>query len=186
MSNSFPMLVNQHGGILIDLCKTTAQATSKPANKEELMSIGLALEQSCEKVTKELKSPPFLKVPGAAKELSDAIDKLLKYFESSKHMTQPTKIGNDNTDATKDIEKYGGEIVDRSSSMIGSVKLLVVNPNDKSTWQALQNTSNEVSNSIKKLIAEIEERTPGREECEDAMETLTMSSRELNNASLAA
>ena len=186
MSNSFPMIVNQHGGILIDLCKTTAQATSKPANKEELMSIGKGLEQSCEKVTKELKSPPFLKVPGAAKELSDTIDKLLKYFESSKHMTQPTKIGNDNTDATKDIEKYGGEIVDRSSSMIGSVKLLVVNPNDKSTWQALQNTSNEVSNSIKKLIAEIEERTPGREECEDAMETLTMSSRELNNASLAA
>ena len=186
MSNSFPMIVNQHGGILIDLCKSTAQATSKPANKEELMNIGQSLEQACKKLTKELKSPPFLKVPGAAKELADALDKFLKYFDSSKYATHPAKIGNDAPNASKDIVKYGGEIVDRASSMIGSVKLLVVNPKDPPTWQALANTSKEVSDSIKHLIKEIEERTPGREECEDAMETLTMSSRELNNASLAA
>ena len=182
MSDSFPLIVNQHGSILIDLCKATAQATSKPANKEELLSIGQSLEQTCKTLTKELKSPPFLKVPGAAKELADALDNFLKYFDSSKHVTHPAKIGNESTDACKDIEKYGGEIVDRSSSMIGSVKLLVVNPKDPPTWQALADTSKGVSDSIKNLIQEIEARTPGREECEDAMATLTMSSRELNNA----
>ena len=186
MTKSYPMIVSRHGSILVDLCKHSAVTTAKPANKEELLAIGQGIGNACAKLEKELETPPHLKIQNVAKDVLDALDKFMKHFNSQKVVTQPAKIGEEGLDAAKDIVKYGGEIVDRSSSMITSVKSLVVNPKDPPTWQTLANTSKEVSDSIKHLIAEIENKAPGQTECEEAMETLTMSSRELNNASLAA
>ena len=51
----------------------------------------------------------------------------MKHFNSQKVITQPAKIGEEGLDAAKDIVKYGGEIVDRSASMITSAKSLVIN-----------------------------------------------------------
>ena len=188
IANSFPMLVSRNGGILIDLCKSSALATSNAGNKEELLSIGQGIENASAKMTKELKSPGTdpNRFMGASKDLLDALDKFMQHFNSPKFVTQPTKIGEKGVLASKDIVKYGSEIVDRSSSMIGSVKSLVVNPKDPPTWQTLATTSKDVSDSIKHLISEIEDKAPGKIECEEAIETLTMSTRELNNASLAA
>ena len=188
ITNSYPLLLSRHGGVLVDLCKSLASSASNTSSKDELTKIGKGLENTIAKLSKDLKSPGtdpkrFL---GVSKELLQALDDFMQHLNSPKFVTQPAKIGDNGVLASQDIIKYGEEIVDRSSSMIGSVKALVVNPRDHPTWQTLANTSSDVSKSIKNLISEIEDKAPGKQECEDAIETLTMSTRELNNASLAA
>ena len=135
ITNSYPLLLGRHGGVLVDLCKSLASSASNTSSKEELTKISKGLKNAIAKLSKDLKSPGtdpkrFL---GVSKELLQALDDFMQHLNSPKFVTQPAKIGDNGVLASKDIVKYGEEIVDRSSSMIGSVKALVVNPRDHPT-----------------------------------------------------
>lgn len=58
-----------------------------------------------------------------------------------------------------------------------------VSPKVSPTWQALENSSEAVSNSIKKLASSLRDR---QRECDEAIEKLTVYIRELDQVSLAA
>lgn len=58
-----------------------------------------------------------------------------------------------------------------------------VSPKVSPTWQALANSSEAVSNSIKKLASSLRDR---QRECDEAIEKLTVYIRELDQVSLAA
>ena len=79
--NSYPILIQKHGGILVDICKSSALSTTNTANKEQLLQIGQSIENASVKILTELKAPASAKDPAglmdASKDLLDALEKFL-------------------------------------------------------------------------------------------------------------
>ena len=97
----------------------------------------------------------------------------------------PAKISVKAQQAQQPIGDAGRRIIDGSCSLITAAKSLAVNSRDPGRWQALATHSKDVSDSIKSLVSSIRDKAPGQKECDDSIEKLSASIRELDQASMA-
>lgn len=85
----------------------------------------------------------------------DAVENLCVYANSSEFISIPAKIAPQARQAQQPIVESGRRLIDSSSSVVKTIKNLVVMNKDPSTWQHFASASKNVSDSIKQLVVNI-------------------------------
>lgn len=87
--------------------------------------------------------------------ISDAVENLCVYANSSEFISIPAKISHQARVSQEPILDAGRKFIDSSCSVIRTAKSLIVTPRDPPTWQQFAGHSKTVSDSIKKLVSSI-------------------------------
>uniref|UniRef100_H2ZQQ0 FERM domain-containing protein n=1 Tax=Ciona savignyi TaxID=51511 RepID=H2ZQQ0_CIOSA len=122
----------------------------------------------------------------ATKPLIDAVENLTTFASNPEFASVPAKISNEAREAQRPIIESGKQMLESSSELIKTARKLANNPKDPPTWQVMAGHSRVVSDSIKKLIANIRDNAPGQKECDEAIDRINESIQQFNDASLSA
>lgn len=120
----------------------------------------------------------------ATRPLLESVDNLIAFANSPEFAPIPAKINAKAKTTQEPIVSYGKSIIDASCSIIMSAKSLALNPKDPPSWQTLANHSKNISDSIKKLVTSIKDASPGQNECDEALEKISICIKELDQSSL--
>lgn len=184
-------IIAKHTSALCNSCRIASSRTTNPVAKRHFVQSAKDVANATANLVKEIKvldqepnDANRQNCTAATKPLIDAVENLTTFASSPEFASVPAKISSKAQYAQEPICSAGKAIIDSSCSMIQSAKSLALNPKDPPTWQTLANHSKSVSDSIKKLVTSIKDRSPGQKECDEAIERLSAAIRELDQASL--
>lgn len=186
-------VIAKHTSSLCNTCRIASSKTNNPVAKRHFVQSAKDVANATAILVKEIKKldgnyteENRQATANSTRPLIEAVENLTQFASSPEFASVPAKISAQGREAQRPILESGKQIIQGSVGMIQSAKSLAVNPKDPPTWQALANSSKSVSDSIKKLVSSIRENAPGQNECQDAIEKLTIYIRELDNASIGA
>ncbi|XP_018673450.2 talin-2 isoform X2 [Ciona intestinalis] len=122
----------------------------------------------------------------ATKPLIDAVESLTTFASNPEFASVPAKISDEAREAQRPIIESGKQMLQSSCDLIKTARKLANNPKDPPTWQVMAGHSRVVSDSIKKLIANIRDNAPGQKECDEAIDRINESIQQFNDAALSA
>uniref|UniRef100_A0A673IBF7 Talin-2 n=1 Tax=Sinocyclocheilus rhinocerous TaxID=307959 RepID=A0A673IBF7_9TELE len=88
--------------------------------------------------------------------------------------------------AQEPILRSARSMLDSSTHLLETARSLILNPKDPPTWSILAGHSRTVSDSIKSLITSIRDKAPGQRECDQSIDSMNKSIRDIEQVSLAA
>ncbi|KAK3096284.1 hypothetical protein FSP39_025308 [Pinctada imbricata] len=186
-------VVAKHTSALCNACRLASSKTANPVAKRHFVQSAKDVANSTANLVKAIKAldSEFTeenrrRCAEAAKPLTDAVDELTTFASSPEFASMPAKISPQAKKAQEPITTAGKAMVDGACNMIAAAKQLAINPRDPPTYQLYSNHSKSVSDAIKRLVSSIKDSAPGQRECEDSIDKLNRSIRELDQASLAA
>ncbi|XP_041458339.1 talin-1-like isoform X4 [Lytechinus variegatus] len=185
--------VAKHTSALCNICKGASTKTSNPVAKKHFVQSAKDVANSTANLVKSIReldgnfSEANRRNCGeTTRPLVEAVENLITFASSPEFASVPAKITPQAQVAMTPIVTAGKRMISSSSALIQTAKPLAINPKDPPTWQLLSNHSKNVSDSIKELIASIRDRAPGQRECDEAINKVNQSIRDLDQASLAA
>lgn len=185
--------VAKHTSALCNICRVASSKTSNPVAKKHFVQSAKDVANSTANLVKSIKDldgnfteDNRRNCGDATRPLVDAVESLITFASSPEFTSVPAKITPQARMAMEPITMAGKRMIASSSALIQTAKPLAMNPRDPPTWQLLANHSKNVSDSIKELIASIRDRAPGQKECDHAIDKVSRSIRDLDQASLAA
>lgn len=183
--------IAKHTSALCNACRTASFKTTNPVAKRHFVQSAKDVANSTSALVVEIKTldndfsnTNRERCANATKPLLDAVEDLYVFASSPEFVSIPAKISNKARLSQEPIVDSGRRIIDGSCAMVGAAKSLALTPKDPPTWQTLANHSKDVSDSIKKLVSSIRTKSPGQNECAQAVEILSEYLRQLNSASL--
>uniref|UniRef100_K1PFH4 Talin-2 n=1 Tax=Magallana gigas TaxID=29159 RepID=K1PFH4_MAGGI len=204
-------VVAKHTSALCNACRLASSKTSNPVAKRHFVQSAKDVANSTANLVKTIKLPKDLnditdtiiqaldqdfteenrqRCVEAAKPLTDAVDELTTFAPSPEFASMPAKISPEARKAKEPIVSAGKAMIDGACHMVTAAKQLAVNPKDPPTYQLYSNHSKSVSEAIKRLVSSIKTcltiYTPGQRECDESIDKLNRSIRDLDQASLAA
>jgi talin len=186
-------IIAKHTSALCNSCRFASSKTDNPGAKRHFVQSAKDVANATATLVKEIKKLDAnysdqnrRSTAAATRPLLDSVENLCQFASSPEFASIQSRISAEGLEAQRPILKSGSFIVEGSCSMIHSAKSLAVNPRDPPTWQALANSSKSVSDAIKNLVSSIRDKAPGQKECDEAIESLTLNIRALDQASLAA
>ncbi|XP_061190934.1 talin-1-like isoform X3 [Saccostrea echinata] len=186
-------VVAKHTSALCNACRLASSKTSNPVAKRHFVQSAKDVANSTANLVKAIKAldQDFTeenrqKCAEAAKPLTDAVDELTTFASSPEFASMPAKISPQARKAQEPIIAAGKAMIDGACNMVTAAKQLAVNPKDPPTYQLYSNHSKSVSEAIKRLVSSIKDCAPGQRECDESIEKLNRSIRDLDQASLAA
>ncbi|XP_056003983.1 talin-1-like isoform X5 [Ostrea edulis] len=186
-------VVAKHTSALCNACRLASSKTSNPVAKRHFVQSAKDVANSTANLVKAIKAldqdfteENRLRCAEAAKPLTDAVDELTTFASSPEFASMPAKISPEARKAQEPIVSAGKAMIDGACSMVAAAKQLAVNPKDPPTYQLYSNHSKSVSEAIKRLVSSIKDCAPGQRECDESIEKLNKSIRDLDQASLAA
>nr|XP_022305900.1 talin-1-like isoform X8 [Crassostrea virginica] len=186
-------VVAKHTSALCNACRLASSKTSNPVAKRHFVQSAKDVANSTANLVKAIKAldQDFTeenrqRCAEAAKPLTDAVDELTTFASSPEFASMPAKISPEARKAQEPIISAGKAMMDGACNMVAAAKQLAVNPKDPPTYQLYSNHSKSVSEAIKRLVSSIKDCAPGQRECDESIERLNRSIRDLDQASLAA
>uniref|UniRef100_A0A0K2U6E5 Talin-2 n=1 Tax=Lepeophtheirus salmonis TaxID=72036 RepID=A0A0K2U6E5_LEPSM len=186
-------VIATHTSAVCNSCRVIASKTTNPVTKRHFVQSAKEVANATATLVKEIKQldanyteENHRRTTEASKPLIESMDSLCQFVMSPEFTSVPSKISEEGTKAQGPILESSSHIIEGSCSMIHSAKSLAINPKDPPTWQSLANSSKDVSDSIKRLVSAIRDKSPGQKECEDGIEKLTLHIQELDQISVAA
>lgn len=175
---------------LCNACRIASSKTTSPAARSNFVKSAKDIANVTAALIKEIKSLEDVNaqhvnenVRRTTAPLIEAVEQLITFASSPEFAPVPARISSKARTNQEPIISYGHSIIDASSSMIVSAKSLALNPKDPPGWQTLANYSKTVSDSIKRLVTSIKDASPGQNECDEAIERLSVCIKELDQAS---
>lgn len=175
---------------LCNACRIASSKTTSPAARSNFVKSAKDIANVTAALIKEIKSLEDVNaqhvnenVRRTTAPLIEAVEQLITFASSPEFAPVPARISSKARTNQEPIIGYGHSIIDASSSMIVSAKSLALNPKDPPGWQTLANYSKTVSDSIKRLVTSIKDASPGQNECDEAIERLSVCIKELDQAS---
>ncbi|PIK38707.1 putative talin-1 isoform X6 [Apostichopus japonicus] len=185
--------VAKHTSALCNICRVASSKTSNPVAKKHFVQSAKDVANSTANLVKNIKDLDgnFTDVnrqncAQATRPLLEAVDSLVTFASSPEFASVPARITPQARMAMEPIITAGKTMIASSSSLIQTAKPLGMNPDDPPTWKLLAANSKQVSDSIKNLVHSIKDRAPGQAECDEAIEKINQSIRDLDSASLEA
>ncbi|XP_053387301.1 talin-1-like [Mercenaria mercenaria] len=186
-------VVAKHTSALCNACRLASSKTDNPVAKRHFVQSAKDVANSTANLVKAIKALDSnfteenrQKCAEAAKPLVDAVDELTTFASSPEFASKQAKISPKARQAQEPITSAGKSLIDGACKMLEAAKRLAINPKDPPTYQLYSNHSKSVSDSIKRLVSAIRDSAPGQKECDEAIENVNKSIRDLDQASLAA
>ncbi|XP_037077227.1 LOW QUALITY PROTEIN: talin-2-like [Pollicipes pollicipes] len=184
--------IAKHTSALCTSCRVASGKSTNPVAKRHFVQAAKDVANATAALVKEIKAldqdysdANRQRCAQATRPLIEAVDNLCSFANSPEFASVPAKISTKAQQAQQPIGDAGKRIIDGSCSLITAAKSLAVNSRDPGRWQSLATHSKDVSDSIKALVSSIRDKAPGQKECEDSIEKLSASIRELDQASMA-
>ncbi|XP_060579795.1 talin-1-like isoform X4 [Ruditapes philippinarum] len=186
-------VVAKHTSALCNACRLASSKTDNPVAKRHFVQSAKDVANSTANLVKAIKALDSnfteenrQKCAEAAKPLVNAVDELTTFASSPEFASKQAKISPKARQAQEPITSAGKSLIDGACKMLEAAKQLAINPKDPPTYQLYSNHSKSVSDSIKRLVSAIRDSAPGQKECDEAIENVNKSIRDLDQASLAA
>ncbi|XP_055873161.1 talin-1 isoform X5 [Biomphalaria glabrata] len=186
-------VVAKHTSSLCNSCRLASSKTANPVAKRHFVQSAKDVANSTASLVKAIKAldSDFTdenrqKCAEAARPLINAVDELTTFASSPEFASKPAKISAQARQAQEPITQSGKSMIEGACNMLQAAKQLAVNPRDPPTYQMYSFHSKSVSESIKRLVSSIKDMAPGQHECDNAIEHLNITIRDLDQASLAA
>ncbi|XP_044738316.1 talin-1 isoform X2 [Chrysoperla carnea] len=183
--------IAKHTSALCNACRTASSKTTNPVAKRHFVQSAKDVAKSTASLVKKIKTLDSdysdinrARCAEATKPLLEAVEDLCVFASSSEFISIPAKISSKARQSQEPIVESSRRIIDGSCAMVKAAKSLALTPRDPPTWQTLANHSKDVSDSIKKLVSSIREKSPGQNECAQAIELLSSYLRSLDAVSL--
>jgi talin len=182
-------IVTKQGGYLISGAREASEKTANPVAKKHFADSSKKVLAETEAVVKGVRDQVKQGGKGAhsveTKPLLDAVADLVTFASSPSFATTPAVIGQQGREAMSPILTAGQSVMGASRNMLSACKNLAVDPEDRDVWQRFANNSKALSEALKDLIAAIRDTSPGQQECDTAIDTITKAIAELDSASMA-
>ncbi|CAL1533836.1 unnamed protein product, partial [Lymnaea stagnalis] len=186
-------VVAKHTSSLCNSCRLASSKTANPVAKRHFVQSAKDVANSTASLVKAIKAldSDFTeenrqKCAEAARPLINAVDELTTFASSPEFASKPAKISAQARQAQEPITQSGKAMIEGACNMLQAAKQLAVNPKDPQTYQIYSFHSKSVSEAIKRLVSSIKDMAPGQHECDNAIEHLNLTIRDLDQASLAA
>ena len=184
-------VVAKQTGTLCKLCSAAKERAQKPEQRKQFMQAAKDLANATTKLVDKIKtyggdtSPANRQtVIDATIPLHEATTSLAAFSASPEFSSVPPVLSEEAKVAQKPILIAGSAMLEGGTEMITILKGLIQSPSNRQEWNNLTGSSRKVSESIKQMIQSIREAAPGQKECDDAIDTVNQSLRQLNDASL--
>ncbi|XP_076808289.1 talin-2-like isoform X3 [Clavelina lepadiformis] len=186
-------IVAKHTSALCNVCRVASNKTTNAVARKHFVQSAKEVANATANLVHTIKAldgnfseENRANCAHATKPLTDAVESLTTFASNAEFASVPAKISDEAREAQKPIIESGQQMLESSSELIKTARLLANNPKDPPTWQVMAGHSRVVSDSIKKLIANIRDNAPGQKECDDAIQAIDDSIKQLNQASLSA
>ncbi|XP_067320811.1 talin-1 isoform X1 [Anolis sagrei] len=186
-------IVAKHTSALCNTCRLASSRTANPVAKRQFVQSAKEVANSTANLVKTIKALDGAFTPEnrercreATAPLIEAVDNLTAFAANPEFATVPAQISPEGRRAMEPIVASAKTMLESSAGLIQTARSLAVNPKDPPKWSVLAGHSRTVSDSIKKLITNMRDKAPGQRECDEAIEQLTKSIRDVDQASLAA
>ncbi|XP_042303806.1 talin-1 [Sceloporus undulatus] len=186
-------IVAKHTSALCNTCRLASSRTANPVAKRQFVQSAKEVANSTANLVKTIKALDGAFTPEnrercreATAPLIEAVDNLSAFAANPEFATVPAQISPEGRRAMEPIVSSAKTMLESSAGLIQTARSLAVNPKDPPKWSVLAGHSRTVSDSIKKLITNMRDKAPGQRECDEAIEQVTKSIRDVDQASLAA
>ncbi|XP_013386332.1 talin-1 isoform X1 [Lingula anatina] len=186
-------VVAKHTSALCNICRVASSKTTNPVAKRHFVQSAKDVANSTANLVKAIKALDSdfseqnrKRCADAAKPLIGAVEELTTFASSPEFTSVPAKISREARKAQEPIISSGKAMIDGACHMVKAAKQLAAHPKDPPTYLLYSNHSKSVSDAIKSLVAAMKESAPGQKECDDAIEKVTSTIKDLDQAALAA
>ncbi|GAB0208101.1 talin-1 [Grus japonensis] len=186
-------IVAKHTLALCNTCRLASFHTANPVAKHQFVQSAEEVANSKANLVKTIKAPDGTfnkenreRCHATAAPLIEAVDNLMAFASNPEFATVPAQISPEGCRAMKPIVSSAKTMLESSTGLIQTARCLAVNPKDLPQLLVFASHSCTISDSIKKLITNMRDKTPGERECDEAIEVLNRSMQEVDQASLAA
>ncbi|KAM9290552.1 talin-1-like [Gastrophryne carolinensis] len=186
-------IVAKHTSALCNACRLASTHTANPVAKRQFVQSAKEVANSTANLVKTIKAldgafsdENRAKCRDATIPLIQAVENLTAFASNPEFASVPAQISPEGLRAMEPIVTSAQIMLESSSGLIQTARLLAANPKDPPQWSVLAGHSRTVSDSIKKLITNMRDKAPGQRECDQAIELLNQAVRDLDQASLEA
>ncbi|KAJ8344556.1 hypothetical protein SKAU_G00318850 [Synaphobranchus kaupii] len=186
-------IVAKHTSALCNACRLASSKTTNPVAKRHFVQSAKEVANSTANLVKTIKAldGDFSeenrdRCRVATAPLIEAVENLTAFSSNPEFASIPAQISNEGSAAQEPILRSACSMLDSSTHLLKTARLLVINPKDPPTWSVLAGHSRTVSDSIKSLITAIRDKAPGQRECDYSIDSINRCIRDIEQASLAA
>uniref|UniRef100_A0A8C2KVS8 Talin 2 n=1 Tax=Cyprinus carpio TaxID=7962 RepID=A0A8C2KVS8_CYPCA len=186
-------IVAKHTSALCNACRLASSKTANPVARRHFVQSAKEVANTTANLVKTIKAldgdfsdENRERCRVATAPLIEAVDNLSTFASNPEFASIPAQISHEGSAAQEPILRSARSMLDSSTHLLETARSLVLNPKDPPTWSILAGHSRTVSDSIKSLITSIRDKAPGQRECDQSIDSINKSIRDIEQVSLAA
>uniref|UniRef100_A0A8C1BI54 Talin 2 n=1 Tax=Cyprinus carpio carpio TaxID=630221 RepID=A0A8C1BI54_CYPCA len=186
-------IVAKHTSALCNACRLASSKTANPVARRHFVQSAKEVANTTANLVKTIKAldgdfsdENRERCRVATTPLIEAVDNLSTFASNPEFASIPAQISHEGSAAQEPILRSARSMLDSSTHLLETARSLILNPKDPPTWSILAGHSRTVSDSIKSLITSIRDKAPGQRECDQSIDSINKSIRDIEQVSLAA
>ncbi|XP_059401652.1 talin-2-like [Carassius carassius] len=186
-------IVAKHTSALCNACRLASSKTANPVARRHFVQSAKEVANTTANLVKTIKAldgdfsdENRERCRVATAPLIEAVDNLSTFASNPEFASIPAQISHEGSASQEPILRSARSMLDSSTHLLETARSLVLNPKDPPTWSILAGHSRTVSDSIKSLITSIRDKAPGQRECDQSIDSINKSIRDIEQVSLAA
>uniref|UniRef100_A0A8C1N496 Talin 2 n=1 Tax=Cyprinus carpio TaxID=7962 RepID=A0A8C1N496_CYPCA len=186
-------IVAKHTSALCNACRLASSKTANPVARRHFVQSAKEVANTTANLVKTIKAldgdfsdENRERCRVATTPLIEAVDNLSTFASNPEFASIPAQISHEGSAAQEPILRSARSMLDSSTHLLETARSLILNPKDPPTWSILAGHSRTVSDSIKSLITSIRDKAPGQRECDQSIDGINKSIRDIEQVSLAA
>uniref|UniRef100_A0A8C1D415 Talin 2 n=1 Tax=Cyprinus carpio carpio TaxID=630221 RepID=A0A8C1D415_CYPCA len=186
-------IVAKHTSALCNACRLASSKTANPVARRHFVQSAKEVANTTANLVKTIKAldgdfsdENRERCRVATAPLIEAVDNLSTFASNPEFASIPAQISHEGSAAQEPILRSARSMLDSSTHLLETARSLVLNPKHPPTWSILAGHSRTVSDSIKSLITSIRDKAPGQRECDQSIDSINKSIRDIEQVSLAA
>uniref|UniRef100_A0A671NUD1 Talin-2-like n=1 Tax=Sinocyclocheilus anshuiensis TaxID=1608454 RepID=A0A671NUD1_9TELE len=186
-------IVAKHTSALCNACRLASSKTANPVARRHFVQSAKEVANTTANLVKTIKAldgdfsdENRERCRVATTPLIEAVDNLSTFASNPEFASIAAQISHEGSAAQEPILHSARSMLDSSTYLLETARSLILNPKDPPTWSILAGHSRTVSDSIKSLITSIRDKAPGQRECDQSIDSMNKSIRDIEQVSLAA
>ncbi|ROL43860.1 Talin-2 [Anabarilius grahami] len=186
-------IVAKHTSALCNACRLASSKTANPVARRHFVQSAKEVANTTANLVKTIKAldgdfsdENRERCRVATNPLIEAVDNLSTFASNPEFASIPAQISHEGSAAQEPILRSARSMLDSSTHLLETARSLIINPKDPPTWSILAGHSRTVSDSIKSLITSIRDKAPGQRECDQSIDSINKSIRDIEQVSLVA
>ncbi|XP_039551194.1 talin-2 isoform X2 [Pimephales promelas] len=186
-------IVAKHTSALCNACRLASSKTANPVARRHFVQSAKEVANTTANLVKTIKAldgdfsdENRERCRVATNPLIEAVDNLSTFASNPEFASIPAQISHEGSASQEPILCSARSMLDSSTHLLETARSLIINPKDPPTWSILAGHSRTVSDSIKSLITSIRDKAPGQRECDQSIDSINKSIRDIEQVSLVA